>query len=69
MENKQSYNLNDVLAKLKCITDFFSNKTGSGWNCMTRRWISMLLAGICVATVGAAAFTEYRCAQAAEVAA
>ena len=23
MENKQSYNLNEVLAKFKCITDFF----------------------------------------------
>lgn len=47
MGNKQSYNLNVVFAKLKCITDFSSNNTGNGGNSRTNRWILILTAGIC----------------------
>ena len=47
MENKQSYSLNGVFAKGKCITDFFSNNTGSSGNCITHRQILILMTGIC----------------------
>ena len=39
MENKRSCNVNDILAKGKCINDCFSNNTGSGWNSVTHRWV------------------------------
>ena len=57
MGNKQSYNLNIVFAKLKCITDFFSNNTGSSGNCITHRWMLILTIGICGAMGGATALT------------
>ena len=47
MNNKQRYSSNDVFAKGKCITDFFSNNTGSSGNCITHRWILILTTGIC----------------------
>ena len=50
MNNKQRYSSNDVFAKGKCITYFFSNNTGSGGNSMTPRWILILTTGICGAT-------------------
>lgn len=50
MGNKQSYNLDVVFAKFKCITDFFSNNAGSGENCITHSWMLILTAGICGAT-------------------
>ena len=45
MNNKQRYSSNDVFAKGKCISDFFSNNTGSSGNSMTHRWILMLTTG------------------------
>lgn len=55
MGNKQSYNLNIVFAKLKCITDFFSNNTGSSGNGITNCWMLILKTGVSGATVDAAA--------------
>ena len=56
MDNKQSYNLDVVLAKFKCITDFFSNNTGSGENSITHCWMLILTTGICGIIADAAAF-------------
>ena len=55
MENKRSCNVNDILAKGKCINDFFSNNTGSGGNSMTHRWMLILITGICGIMRGTAA--------------
>lgn len=55
MENKQSYNLNVVFAKGKCITDFFSNNTGNGENSRIHHWIlcrSLMLMLIVAAMCG-----------------
>lgn len=55
MGNKQSYNLNVVFAKFKCITDFLKNNTGNCGDSMTRRWMLILMTGICGAMGGTAA--------------
>ena len=55
MENKRSCNVNDILAKAKCINDFFSNHTRSGGKSMTHRWRLILITGICGVMRGTAA--------------
>ena len=54
MENK-SCNVNDILAKGKCINDFFSNHTESGGNSITHRWILISTTLICEVMCGTAA--------------